>query len=103
MRLSPKEGAVEIYYGGAWATINYVNIWGANVICRELGLNGLAAVLRMEPSGARCSEHECLHLYCYGHEETVSYCKIYIGVSVRNDISHLSCGRAHAGSEGGPC
>ena len=70
------EGRVEVYHNGEWGTVcdNGWDFNDAEVVCRELGLGSVFALVRREIYGQGSGQIWLNELNCVGTEVTVTDC-----------------------------
>ena len=71
-------GRVEMLFGGVWGTVCDRYSWGqqeADVVCRQLGYDGVSAVLRGAPFGRGTGIQWGMDIKCTGNESSLLDCR----------------------------
>ena len=95
----PRQGRVEVYLGGRWGTVcdDFFNQPEATVVCRQLGMDGGAALTRNPFPGGAALPILLDDLHCTGAENGLADCP-HAGVGLHNcthaEDAGVSCGAA---------
>ena len=86
---NPFEGRVEVFHNGSWGTVcdNRWTLREANVVCRQLGLDGASSAVEGGVFGEGSGKIWMDQVECFGNERRLSDCS-YPGWEI-HDCSHF--------------